>query len=164
MICIPNQALNIRSISCKGSNRACPNASLCSDKKFRGRTCKEGFFPTAFDDHGAVNCERDCFIDNYSCAHCPKGCSCPSGYKVDFHLIQYLLYVEHQLGFFFQKENDQCVDIDECMEQGSNIACPKLDNSCKNTPGSYECICTDSTWYKMESGDCKKEEIMNYES
>ena len=122
-------------------------------------TCKEGFFPTAFNDHGAINCERDCIIDNYSCAHCPQECSCPSGYKVDFHLIQYFCMWNISYVSFFQKENDQCVDIDECMEQGSNIACPKSQNSCKNTPGSYECICTDSTWYKMESGNCKEEEI-----
>ena len=56
-------------------------------------TCMQGFFQTAFNDHGGVSCESDCTIDNYSCAHCPQECSCPSGYKVSYEKFKSKVFV-----------------------------------------------------------------------
>ncbi|KAM6164387.1 thrombomodulin [Rhynchocyon petersi] len=76
--------------------------------------CAEGFAPIPLEPH---RCQM--FCNQTTCPadcdpHTPDICHCPEGYILD--------------------EGSLCTDIDEC----DNNDCP---GSCRNLPGSYECIC-----------------------
>ena len=56
--------------------------------------------------------------------------------------------------------NDQCEDIDECELYGSNEKCPRRNNICHNTDGSFECKCKDSKMVQFISENCYSEEVI----
>ncbi|XP_068753897.1 latent-transforming growth factor beta-binding protein 1-like isoform X2 [Montipora capricornis] len=72
--------------------------------------------------------KADACPPNFKCSNWPKqfSCECPTeGFR----------YVEEGHG---KTRNKKCLDIDECKEQDS---CPVTYSHCKNTLGSYLCLC-----------------------
>uniref|UniRef100_A0A8R1DNL8 FiBrilliN homolog n=1 Tax=Caenorhabditis japonica TaxID=281687 RepID=A0A8R1DNL8_CAEJA len=57
---------------------------------------------------------------------------------------------ECEPGFRFDKENNKCVDIDECDENRNN--CDPASAVCVNTEGSFRCECAEG--YEGEGGVC----------
>ncbi|KAI5945176.1 thrombomodulin [Manis javanica] len=92
--------------------------------------CAEGFAPKLQEPH---RCQM--FCNQTACPadcdpHDQASCQCPEGYILD--------------------EGFMCTDIDEC----DNGYCPH-GYTCRNLPGSYECICgPDSTLAGQAGTDC----------
>lgn len=53
----------------------------------------------------------------------------------------------------YQQVGSKCLDVDECETE----VCPGENEQCKNTEGSYRCVCAKG--YKQIEGICVKEEI-----
>ncbi|KAM7125881.1 thrombomodulin [Molossus nigricans] len=99
---------------CSGTN--CEYQCQPLGKSNYSCVCAEGFTP---NPHAPHRCQM--FCNQTSCpADCdpnnPDRCQCPEGYILD--------------------GDDMCTDIDEC----DNGNCPDA-FSCRNLPGTYECIC-----------------------
>ncbi|XP_052809635.1 fibrillin-1-like, partial [Mya arenaria] len=52
---------------------------------------------------------------------------------------------------FSTKENNECIDINEC--DGKSYPC---DHFCKNTQGSYDCMCKDGYFLKEDKRSCEE--------
>nr|KAF6473783.1 cysteine rich with EGF like domains 1 [Rousettus aegyptiacus] len=53
----------------------------------------------------------------------------------------------------YQQVGSKCLDVDECETE----VCPGENEQCKNTEGSYRCVCAEG--YKQIEGICVKEQI-----
>ncbi|KAE9591936.1 putative EGF-like calcium-binding domain, PA domain, complement Clr-like EGF [Lupinus albus] len=125
------------------------NITACRDT-FRGRVCECPLVQNVkFVGDGYTHCEASgalrCEINNGGCwkgaqggkaysacidAH-TKGCTCPPGFRGD--------------------GVNSCEDIDECKEKRA-CQCPEC--RCRNTWGSYECICSSGLIYMQENDMC----------
>jgi hypothetical protein len=80
------------------------------------------------DDGKTCGDRDDCLINNGDCNQVcinrvglPRLCGCHSGFRMQ------------------EIDNNTCVDVNECEQLGSEIACGH--GECSNSPGSYACQC-----------------------
>ena len=111
-------------------NNECPGNILCIDDAHHGKHCgcespyiREGDYCIMM----SRNCSSSVFCpENQECVSTGSGtgfCICPKGFTLD--------------------AAGQCRDINECSEMGSDFDLCGINSECINTPGSYQCICSD---------------------
>ncbi|XP_070502012.1 fibrillin-2-like [Chironomus tepperi] len=103
------------------------NNTVCS--------CRRGF---TIDEHDRTQCNdiNECNNEHSCQQQCVNivgsyRCECFSGFKA--------------------KENEQCIDIDECKI--GSFRCPPTAN-CINTAGSYKCVCPSGTKLSRDKTEC----------
>ncbi|XP_056009654.1 fibrillin-2-like isoform X2 [Ostrea edulis] len=101
--------------------------------------CSTGY-ELNYDNHTCLDID-ECWPNNFNCSHeCinlegAARCGCYLGYNL-------------------QDDGKSCIDIDECSEPGL----PLCEDTCMNTIGSYQCLCTD-LGYKLSWDDSSCSDI-----
>jgi len=139
-------------VSCEGG---CTGATAadCNNCK-PGWKFQEGAGCTDENECEAASsvCKEDQYCINnegsYQCKDCHQSCdSCTGGGELE---------CVHCKKGFTRKPDDiaKCTDIDECGETGAQT-CPGEQEVCKNTPGSYKCVCKEG-YVRQKNGECSK--------
>ena len=108
---------------------------------------------------GSFNCEcnagyvgdgQNCDLNAPGCGNCGPNAHCIITRKFFNRRVKKVPECECMSGFYLDKENGVCVDINECSG-GSNIC---LDGEiCHNTPGSSQCLCKEG-FSRNADGNC----------
>ncbi|XP_060084406.1 cysteine-rich with EGF-like domain protein 2 isoform X2 [Ylistrum balloti] len=141
-------------IACKGCHRSCQ--STCWEDGPKGcDDCKTGYTQTEeegcqdIDECSAETspCEKGKYCSNsegsYFCTSCHDSCNGCTGFGAD-------KCIECEEGY--RLEENKCLDINECTEEGSTDICTGEHRVCVNQEGSFSCDCDKD--YIEEDGQC----------